>query len=235
MGIWFLHSQMGSPPSGDLDDPEAAAWVEALAPQGLDEQYDPTAEEGDQDEIEEQLTRWEEWQGYAKARGFPMSTCRDVIEFMLELRLIERRDDGLGVSWTIVSPLPNVDDVLPLSPRRRELESLMRWRASFHEAEQAIANWIRQFKVPNAKSSEIEISVQTLANELSLNPEDARHGLAVLLADDIRCDLDPETVAVDAPLRLTVDWQLFEDWRTVYRATPLGEGLGRDQNTGDSV
>lgn len=225
MTIWFLHSRMGSPPGGDLDDPDAAAWVGIVAPNGLDEPYDPTSEEGDRDEIDKELKLWEEWQTYAKARGCPMTTCRHVIEFMVELRLIERRDDGSRVSWIIVSPLPNVDEILPLPPERREYESLMRWREGFEQAAETITDWIRQFRVPGAKGIEIEISIQALADELSLDPEDARHGLTVLLNEDIRCDRDPEIAAIDLPLRITVDWELFEVLRTVYRAASPARDL----------
>jgi hypothetical protein len=220
MGIWFLHSETGSPPTGDLDDLDTAMWVNAVAPRGLDEPYDPTAEEGDQDEIGEQVKRWQEWQGYAKARGFPMTTYRHVIEFMIELRLIERRDDGIHVSWTIVSPLPNVDEILPLTPERRKQVALIRWRAQFSEIAETISSWLGQFKRPDAESLELETSIGALANELRLDPEDARHGLAVLLDEDIRCDPDPETAAIDEALRIAVDWKLFEEWRTQYRATP---------------
>jgi Family of unknown function (DUF6042) len=225
MVLWFLHSETGSPPAGDLDNADAP-WVDIVAPDGLDQPYDPTTEEGDQAEIDEQVKRWGEWQGYAKVRGLPMTTYRHVIEFMVELRLIERREDGMDISWTIVSPLPNVDEILPLPPERREYESLMRWRARFSAVSEAICSWIGQLKLPDAESLEIATSIQALAEELSLDPEDARHGLAVLLDDDIRCDPNPETAAIDTPLQIAVDWKLFEDFRTPYRAVPRDEDLG---------
>jgi hypothetical protein len=195
-------------------------WVNAVAPGGLDAPYDPTAEEGDRAEIDDQVKRWEEWQGYAKARGFPMTTYRHVIEFMVELRLIDRREEGTCVSWTIVSPLPDVEEVLPLTPERRQHEALVRWREQFSEISEVIDSWIGQFQLPSAESLVIETSIQDLAAELGLDPEDARHGLAVLLDDDIRCDPDPETAIADATLKITVNWKLFEEWRMPYRATP---------------
>ncbi len=50
-----------------------------------------------------------------------------------------------------------------------------------------------------------------------------RHGLSILLAEDIRCDVDPETAASDDLLRIHIDWKLFEEWRTVYRIRPEGD------------
>lgn len=237
MILWFLHYETGSPPAGDLDDPEAPAWVDIVAPDGLEEPYDPMVEEAEpdeRDEREEELKRWEEWQGYARARGHPMTTYRHVIEFMLELGLIERRDDGGRVSWMIVSPLPEVDQVLALPPARQEEVSLMRWNQRFGEVAQTITDWIAQRRVPGAKSLEIGLSIQALAEQLSLDPEDVRHGLAILIDEDIRCDVDPETAAIDAPLRITVDWQLFEDWRTLYQVAPREEDLGDERPRLDS-
>lgn len=221
---WFLHFETGSPMLGDLDDPEAARWIEALAPTGLDEPYDPARDPWLEELSREgQEERWQELQRYARERGLPMTTSRHVIEFMLELGLIERREIEDGVAWVIVSPLPNVEDVLNLSPERLETEAMVRWRASFADIAQGIAAWIGKLRTPGAKSHEFTTSIQAVAEALHLDPEDARHGLAVLLNEDIRCDADPETAALDAPLRLTIDWKLFEDFRTVYRAAPLGE------------
>lgn len=221
LNLWFLHYQTGSPMAGDLDDPDAAAWVAVLAPTGLDEPYDPTCDpglEGDQEEEERELERWEDLQRYARERNLPMTTSRHVIAFMLELNLIERQETDAGVIWLIVSPLPNVEEVLNLSPRRREEESKVRWRIAFEEIAQSIAGWIGEFRAPGAKSGVFTTSIQAVAKELRLDVEDARHGLTVLLDEDIQCDVDPETAAVDASLRLTVDWELFEALHTVYRA-----------------
>jgi hypothetical protein len=226
LNTWFLHFETGSPLPGDLDDPEAADWIAALAPTGLDEPYDPARDPGLDDgwrSDEEELERWQELQRYASERDLPMTTSRHVIEFMLELGLIERRETDDGLAWVIASPLPNVEDVLNLSPERLEQEAKVRWELSFAEVERTIAAWIGELRTPGTKSHEFTTSIQAVAEELRLDPEDARHGLTILLSEDIRCDIDPETAAVDAPLRLTIDWKLFEDFRTLYGPGPLAE------------
>jgi hypothetical protein len=235
VNIWFLHSQTGSPPLGDLDDPDAAWWVDLIAPTGLDEPYDPARDptlERDRDEEQKELKLWRELQGYARERGLPMTTSRHVVDFMLDLNLVERRETEIGITWTIVSPLPNVEDVLTLSPERQESESITRWRIGFSQIAETIAGWIRGLKTPGAETQEFTTSIRTLAEELCLDLEDARHGLTVLLNDDIRCNVDPETAAIDTPLRLNVDWKLFEEWRTPYGATSRAEEElgGREQD-----
>lgn len=220
---------MGFPPRGELDDPDNL-WVGVVAPNGLDEPCDPTPRECDQDRVEAELKLWEEWQTYAMARDRPMTTCRHIVEFLIELNVIERREDESGVSWTVVSPLPNVEEVLPLPPERREHESKIRWQESFAQASRTITDWIDQHRVPGADMAEIEISLQNLADQAGLDPEDARHGLAILLDEDIRCDRDPETVAIELPLRIAIDWKLFEEWRTVYGATPPDSDFDADPN-----
>jgi hypothetical protein len=72
---------------------------------------------------------------------------------------------------------------------------------------------------PAVAESEIETSLQAISADLGLDLEDARHGLAISLDEDIRCDVDPETAASDEVLRLRIDWKLFEDLRTAYRAS----------------
>jgi hypothetical protein len=223
MGLWLLTKE-GAPPRGDLDDEGAAFWVSQIAPRGLDEQYDPSEEKEWTGDLANEEALWEEWQGYAESRDRPLTSCRDVIEFMLELELIERVEEGAGdVRWSVTSHLPHVEDVLPLSPERREIESRIRWRESFREAGRTITAWLGQKRPPAVAKSEVETSIQAMATELGLDPEDARHGLATLLNEDIQCDIDPETAASDEPLRIRIDWKLFQEWRTVYRIRPEGD------------
>lgn len=222
MVIWFLAFETGEAPLGDLDDPDAA-WLSIVAPDGVDVPYDPVTEEGDPDDIEEYRKRWEEWQGYAAARGRPMETLRDIIEFMLELELIERREGEMGITWELPEQLPYAEDVVPLSQERLEHEAKLRWEATFREAAHTITAWLTEKRAPGAAHGEIETSLNALAAELGLDVDDARHGLATLINEDIRCDSDLETVAADATLRLTIDWVLFEEWRTVYRFVPPEE------------
>jgi hypothetical protein len=223
MGIWLL-AQEGEPPRGDLDDERTAFWVSQVAPRGLDEPYDPSGEKEWTDDLKNEEALWEEWQGYAESRDRPLTTCRDVIEFMVELELIERVEEGAGdVTWRVASHLPHVEDVLPLSAERREIESRIRWRESFREASQAITTWLAQQRPLTAARSEIQTSIQAIATELGLDPEDVRHGLAILLNEDIQCDVDPETAASDQLLRIRIDWKLFEEWRTVYRLRSEGD------------
>lgn len=223
MGIWLL-TQEGEPPRGDLDDERTEFWVSQVAPRGLDRQYDPSDEKDWTGDLENEEALWREWQGYAENRDRPLTSCRDVIEFMVELGLIEKVGEGAGdVRWSVVNPLPNVEDVLPLSAERREIESRIRWREGFREASRAITSWFAQQRPPAVPKSEIKTSIQAIAKDLGLDPEDARHGLAILLEEDIRCDVDPETARSDEPLRIRIDWQLFEEWRTVYRIRPEGD------------
>lgn len=212
-----MHHYAGEAPRGDLSDAEFPAWFGFVAPNGVDAPCDPVSGEGDRDE---ELQCWKEWQGYAMARGRPMTTFRHVFESMVELGLIERREDQMGVSWVAVSLVPYVDEVLPLTAESRERVANMRWRLSFSEVGNAILDWIRTLRVPSAANLEIAISIEALAAELNLDPEDARHGLAVLIDEDIQCDVDPESAKIDAPLKLVIDWKLFEEWRTIYGLTP---------------
>lgn len=220
--IWFLTFETGEAPWGDLDDADAA-WLRIVAPDGVDAPYDAATEEGDPDDIEEYEKRWEEWKGYAAARGRPMATFRDIIEFMLELELIKRHEGAMGVTWELPEQLPYAEDVVPLSQERLEHEAELRWRATFREAAHTITTWLTQKRAPGAAHGEVETSLNTIAAELELDINDARHGLATLIDEDIRCDSDLETAAADATLRLTIDWNLFEEWRTVYRFVPPEE------------
>jgi hypothetical protein len=221
MGIWLL-AREGAPPVGDLDDEGAAFWVAQVAPRGLDEPYDPSEEKGWTEDVGNEEALWREWRGYAENRDRSLTSCRDIIEFMVELGLLE--EGAEDVAWRAVSPLPQVEDVLPLNAERKEVESQIRWRQSFRAASDAITEWIKQKRPPNAAESEIETSLQAIAADLGLDLEDARHALAILLAEDIRCNVDPETAANDELLRLRIDWKLFEEWRTVYRvARPEGD------------
>jgi hypothetical protein len=212
---------------GELDDLDASWWVNIVALTGLDAPYDPTRDptvgEVDKAEIRDEVVRWEEWQLYAKERGQPMTTCRHVIEFMLALELIERRETGMGVIWMIVSPLPNVEEVLNLTPERLEQEAITRWRISFGGIADSIVDWMAGLSPRGAEIYEFTTSIQALAEQMHLDPEDARHGLTVLLDEDVTCDVDPEIAAADAPLRIRVDWKLLEEIRAIYRITPETE------------
>jgi hypothetical protein len=214
-----LLTQEGAPPFGGLDDEGAAFWVSQVAPRGLDEPYDPAEEKGWTDAPENEEALWKEWRDYAEIHGRPLESCRDLLEFMVELGLIDGGDDG---TWVAVSPLPHVEDVLPLAIERKEIESQIRWRQSFAAAGNAITAWLTEKKTPGVAESEIETSLQAIAANTGLDLEDARHGLALLLAEDIRCNVDPETAARDQLLGLRIDWRLFEEWRTVYRAPRSG-------------
>lgn len=225
MGI-FLLGQAKEPPLGELDDDGTAAWVSMVAPRGLDEPYDPAEEEGWTDDVGAEKVLWEEWQGYAADRSRRLRSCRDIIEFMVELDVIEKLDDGI---WRIVTPLSNVEDVLPLSPERREREAQIRWRLSFRKATTEITSWLAEQWVSGEEQSEIAISIEAMAAETGLDPEDTRHGLALLLDDDIRCDADPETAGSDQLLRITVNWSHFEEGQTVYRASPPEGDEGVDR------
>ncbi|HYQ78438.1 MAG TPA: DUF6042 family protein [Solirubrobacterales bacterium] len=217
MGILLL-AREGAPPLGDLEEDGAAFWVAQVAPRGLDEPYEPSDEAGWTEDLENEMALWEEWQGYAANLARPLTNCRDLIEFMIDLGLIE---EGTGEeAWRTVSPLPLVEDVLPISDERREVESQIRWRLNFMPAERAITAWIAKNNPGGVAESEIRTSLKAIAADLGLDIEDARHGLAVLLDEDVRCDVDPETAADPEPLRLHIDWQLFEDLRTLYRAAP---------------
>lgn len=222
MCIWLLTKE-GAPPRGDLDDEGASFWVSQVAPRGLDEPYDPSYEKGWVDDLENEEALWDEWQGYAENRDRPLTNCRHVIEFMIELGLIERVEEGVdGVMWRVSSDLPHVEDVLSLNAKRQEIESQFRWRDSFREASQMVTEWLAQRRAPAVAKSEIETSIQVIATDLGLDPEDVRHGLAILLDEDIQCDLDPETAESDETLRIRIDWKLFKEWRTVYRIPDEG-------------
>ena len=221
MTVWLLTKE-GAPPRGDLDDQDTAFWVSQVAPRGLDEPYDPADEEGWVEDLDDEKALWEEWLGYAEERGRPLTSCRDVIEFMVELELLERVEAEDGI-WRVVSPLRHVEDVLPLSSERQAIESQIRWREGFREASQTITDWLREKRPPVQAKSEIETSIEAIAKEVGLDPEDARHGLAILLNEDVRCSVDPETARSDELLRLRIDWELFEEWRTVYSIRPEGD------------
>ena len=225
MTFFLVLADQGFPLPGDLDDPDANEWVRLLAPGGLDQPYDPSADPYPEDGASnlDEPARWEEWQSYAKARGLPMATYRHIFEFMLELGLIERREDADGVFWLNGSSLPQVDEVLQLPPDRQARLAERRWRERFYEQKHQITDWMRGLRTPDAERLEFQISIQALAERVGLDPEDARHALALLVDEDIECDVDPETTAMDAPLRITIDWQLFEELRTLYTAVIPGE------------
>lgn len=223
--IWYLTLER-APPVGDLDEEGAAFWVSQVAPRGLDEPYDPSDERGWTEDLDNEEALWREWRGYAEDRDRPLRSCRDVIEFMIELGLIERVEQGIGdVRWQTATPLPHVEDVLPLSAERKEIESQFRWRQSFSRTVDAITVWIAERRTSAVTKSEIETSIQAIAADLGCDPEDVRHALVILLDKDVRCDVDPETAASNEPLRLRVDWKLFEEWRGMYFVSrPEGDG-----------
>lgn len=219
MTLFLLHAERGFPPSGDLDDPDPPEWMQILAPGGPDQPYHPNTDPYEDNGFDDdEPKRWEEWQGHAKARGLPMTTYRHIVEFMLELGLIERREDPSGVIWVNARPLPQVDEVLQLPPERQARLAERRWRERFMEKERQITEWMRQLRTPDAESLEFETSIKALAERVGLDPEDTRHALALLLAEDVQCDVDPETAAIDAPLRITINWQLFDELRTLFTA-----------------
>lgn len=202
---------------GDLGDPETI-WTKAVAPSGLDQPYDPDVEDLEPEESERFRKSWEEWQRYAAERGRRMETGRDVIEFMLELGLLKTHVEEGDVVWTLPDRLPFPEELLQLSSELQDELSEMRWRASFREAATVITSWISEQRIPGATMGEIEVSLQTLAAEVGLDLDDARRGVVTLIADDIRCDQDPEVADSDAVLKLTIGWALFDDWRTAYRS-----------------
>ena len=229
MCIWLL-TREGAPPCGSLDEDGAAFWVSQVAPHGLDEPYKPADEREWTDDLPNEQALWGEWQGYAATRDRQLTSCRDIIEFMVELGLIEQ---GTGdEAWRTVSPLQHVEDVLPLNAERKAIESQVRWRQSFAAASDEIDAWIAQQRPPTATESEIETSLQAIASAVGLDLEDARHGLAICLDEDVRCDVDPETAASDEVIRLHIDWMLFGDWRTAYRAARSDGDAGAERPTG---
>lgn len=56
-----------------------------------------------------------------------------------------------------------------------------------------------------------------------LAPWWAGKGSGPLTRRPFRCDADPEAAAIDAPLRITIDGQLFEEVRTLFAAAIPGE------------
>jgi hypothetical protein len=94
-------TQEGAPPFGDLDEEGAEFWISQVAPHGLDEPYKPSDEQEWTDELPNEEALWEEWQGYAANRDRRLTSCRDLIEFMVELGLI---DEDLRTPYRASSP-----------------------------------------------------------------------------------------------------------------------------------
>lgn len=216
--LQLIAFETGRLAEGDLDDPYAF-WISAVAPNGLDAPYDPASDAEIPEELVRHLSHWREWQGYAATRGRPMANYRDVIEFLLELGIIERLEDLDGVRWRVCDDVPFAEDVLPLTVERQQSISELRWRESFREVAQAIVGWLREKRITGIEHAEVSTSIRALAEDLKLDPEDARHGLTVVVTEgggDITASCDPERVEEADPLSLKIDWELFEIGRTTY-------------------
>lgn len=71
-------------------------------------------------------------------------------------------------------------------------------------------------------------SIPGIGGELSATQESGKE-VELLLDEDIRCDVDPETAGSGEALRITVDWQLFADLRSIIRA-PAGYGDAEEES-----
>lgn len=182
----------------------------------LDTVYDPTAGR-DPEEHYIWIPRWQEWQGYAAKHGRAMSTYRDIIEFMADLGVLERRDGNDASPWATPRLLPLVEDVFTLTPQQRMEESEHRWRAALSDAHEAIIRWLynRRADEPFLR---VEVSIAWLARELDIDAEDVRHALGMIAreATDIEVDRDPERVDLDDRFKITVDWRCFDSERVIF-------------------
>jgi Family of unknown function (DUF6042) len=221
MRIWSLANSEDGPAVGDLDELDLP--VNEFG--DLDAPYDSAQEEEEQDEDSPWGTRWEEWCGFASERGRPMVTYRHIIEFMVDIGMLERRVDGDAVYWQTPSQVPLVEDVLPLSAERREQEARLRWRDAFQPAATAITRWLVEQRVEDELVLDVQTSISDLAAELDLDLENARHGLAcaVTEASDMWATPDPEAALLTAPIRVTVDWQRFDAERIAMRLNLPGD------------
>lgn len=218
VAIQLIALESGRLPEGDLDDP-SSFWVTVVATDGLDAPYNPASDVETPQELERCLNHWQEWQGYAAGRGRSMSSYRDVIEFLMELGIIERLEGAGEVRWRVSEELPYAEDVLPLTAERIQELLELRWRESFREAARAIVGWLGEKRVAGATHGEVITSIRSLAEELKLDPEDARHGLTVVVTGegDITASCDPERAEETDAFVIKIDWKLFEIGRTPYR------------------
>ena len=143
-----------------------------------------------------------------------METYRHVIEFMAEVGLLERRVENGAVWWGPTTPCPLAEDALPLSDVEKRIQSRLRWQDAFRQAEGRILNWLVDQR-DNDLELKVTIALKDLAEALDLDLDDTRHGVASAVegAADISAIPDPESVGVDDPLVIVVDWQRFDEDR----------------------
>lgn len=222
LAIWGLDRHPDGPVAGDLED-LGAEMFDVAAFGGFDGIYDP-AKHGDADvEDGEESTwtiRWSEFGEQAAKRDLPMRTPRDLIEFMRVIGLVERIELDGDIFWRPVVPVPIAEDVLDLDVETRDREAKIRWRAAFQRANNRVTSWLVDRRT-DAATTELTITLTELADRLELDVDELRHGLAAAMneAGDIAVTPHPEQAELDQPLRIVVDWELFDTKRIAIRLT----------------
>lgn len=167
-------------------------------------------------ELEEGTRNLEEvWRQAADDRGLPLDTVDDLIDVMAAIGLLELSAAGCV---QVVNPLPLVEDALPLDEEQRQREVDRRWRARYERtAECIIARfgevYRRTGQLPDGwQQTDTALTWTTTlmaaSADLVVDPDDLRHGLALLLEDgELTIDVpDIRTVDRDQAFCLTIQW-----------------------------
>lgn len=208
LSIWGLDRNPDGPVAGDLDDLGEEDFH--VGDGGLDEPYVPGRESEDDSHW---ASRWETFVRAAADRGIPMSTPRHAIELMRAIGLVERVEHDGEIYWRPVVPVPLAEDVLPLDAASREQEAKLRWHHRFEREEYAVIGWLvdQQGEEPTTTRT---VSLRELAAIIGRDSENLRQGLALANeSEDIDVSPDPEKVADDDLLTITVDWPTFAENR----------------------
>jgi hypothetical protein len=204
---------------GELDELGAEA-LDLASLGGLDTPYDPAHADADlqDDEAPVWTPRWELFVSAAAQRGLPMHTARDAIMLMRAIGLIERAEIAGEIVWRAVIPVPLAEDLLDLDDATRRREADLRWQRAFQHAEHTVTGWLVGQRT-DAPTSELTITLTELAGRLGLDVDETRHGLAnaPTTSGDITATPDPEVAEADQPLRITVDWAIFDAERIALR------------------
>ena len=158
----------------------------------------------------EQLDRYGRTLGLGSVR-----TISDLLRLMQAVGLIERLDEDGEVRWRPAEHVPLPEERLPLTADEKALADRRRWQDLHYASGQQI---IRFFVDENVDG--VSTSLEALASELDMDPEDVRQGILVLLGEgDFSASVDIERVTSQASFDLKVDWNLFNETRLSYRLT----------------
>jgi hypothetical protein len=141
----------------------------------------------------------------------PVQTAADTADYLVAAGILCRVGKDDTVLLIPVWPVPLPEERLPLTAEERRAEATQRW-TDLHE--RTADRIIELFAPDDERLPALRTSVDLLARQLDIEPEDVRQALLVLLAaDDFSADADIARLGDDGDFVLTVDWDIHDRTR----------------------